>query len=187
MELKKVVVGPLQSNVYIISSKGEGIIIDAGAEADKILPFTNGISIKYILLTHNHFDHTDALGELKNKLGVKCGIHSLDKTTPLFDFEFSDKDKFNFGEAFLEVIHTPGHTPGGCCFLIPKAIQEPPIFISGDTIFQCGYGRTDLGGSEVELFKSIKKIMSLSPDIKVYPGHGPSTTIGEEQKFYSSM
>ncbi len=182
MEFKKVVVGPLQSNVYIVSSEGEGIIIDAGAEAEKILSLVEGISIKCILLTHNHFDHTDALGELKNKLGVKCGIHSLDKTGALFDFEISDEEKFHFGKTSLKVIHTPGHTPGSCCFFVGNWL------FSGDTIFRCGYGRTDFpGGNETELFRSIKRIMSLNPDIQVYPGHGPSTAIKEEREFYLNI
>jgi len=181
MELKRVVVGPLQSNVYMVSSEGEGIIIDAGAETDKILSLTKGISIKYIFLTHNHFDHTDALEGLKKKLKVECGIHALDRIGDLFDFEISEGDEFYFGKTSLKVIHTPGHTPGGCCFLTGNWL------FSGDTIFQGGYGRTDLGGSEIELFRSIKKIMGLSSDIQVYPGHGPSATIKEEREFFLGM
>lgn len=178
MELKKAVVGPLWSNVYIVSSKKEGVIIDAGAEPDKILSLTQGISITYILLTHNHPDHISVVEPLKKKLGVKFGIHPLDKTPNLFDFEIKDGDKIHFGEDCLKVIHTPGHTPGSCCFLVGSQL------FSGDTIFLGGYGRTNLGGNEEELFKSIEKIMNLPPETQIYPGHGPSTTVEKEREFY---
>ena len=182
MELKKAMVGPLGTNVYIIISNNEGIIIDPGAEANKILALAKGVSIKYILLTHNHWDHTDALEEVKSKLGVKCGIHTLDKNFPLFDFEFSDGDIIKFGEASLKVIHTPGHTPGSCCFLVET--QCASLLISGDTVFLGGYGRTDLGGgSERELYKSIERIMKLPQNTPVYPGHGPATTVSEIELF----
>jgi glyoxylase-like metal-dependent hydrolase (beta-lactamase superfamily II) len=180
MEIKRVIVGPLQSNVYIISSNKEGIIIDAGDEAHKILDVTQDILIKYILLTHNHPDHIAAIEPLKKKLKAKCGIHALDKIGDIVDFELKEGKEIQFGKEALKVLHTPGHTPGGCCFLVRDHL------FSGDTLFLYGYGRTDLpGGDEGELFKSIARLLKLPPTTQVYPGHGPYTTIGDERKLYS--
>lgn len=178
MEFKNIIVGPLETNVYILSSENEGIIIDPGAEADRILAISRGISVRYILLTHNHWDHTNALEKVKNKLDVKCGIHPLDKTLPLFDFEINDRDEIKFGNTVLKVIHTPGHTPGSCSFLVENCL------FSGDTVFLGGYGRTDLeGGDETALWKSVEKIMRLAPDILIYPGHGAPTAVKEVEHY----
>lgn len=185
IDLKKKVVGPLATNAYIISSNKEGIIIDPGDEPKKIISSIKDISIKYILLTHNHPDHIGAVEALKQAFGVKCGIHTFDRVKALwieeniFDFEFSEGDEIKFGHERLKVIHTPGHTPGSCCFLIGEHL------LSGDTIFSGGYGRTDLpGGSETLLFKSIDKLLKLPPETIVYPGHGATTTIGDEKRYY---
>ncbi|MBI4722981.1 MAG: MBL fold metallo-hydrolase [Candidatus Stahlbacteria bacterium] len=207
IELKKKVVGTLATNCYIISSNmehpdcpatavKEGIIIDPGDEPEKIISAIKDISIKYILLTHNHPDHIGAVEALKHKLSrdtinrVQCGIHTLDRIKVLwangttFDFEFSEGEEIKFGAERLKVMHTPGHTPGSCCFIIGEQLETMSLF-SGDTLFSGGYGRTDFpGGSEVELFKSIAKLLCLPPETKVYPGHGDITTIGDEKRYY---
>ncbi|MDD5530657.1 MAG: MBL fold metallo-hydrolase [bacterium] len=187
MKIIQLEVGMLQTNVYILSIPAKdgndcNIIIDPGAEPEKILSELkkNNISeIKYILLTHNHWDHTGAVIPLKNKLKIKCGSHTLDKTECV-DFLFNDGDVLDG----LQVIHTPGHTTGGCCFFIPSV--NPPILFAGDTIFpEGGYGRTDFGGNEKDIKKSIKdKILVLPPNTIIYPGHGPSTTVEQEQEYW---
>ncbi|MDI6840094.1 MAG: MBL fold metallo-hydrolase [bacterium] len=185
IKLQRIVVGPLETNAYILSLENEGVIVDPGAEADKIIAACDGLYVKIILLTHNHFDHTQALIDVKNALNVRAGIHPLevaplDKTSNIFDFEINDGAFLKFGKTSIKVIHTPGHTPGSCCFLIEN------ILLSGDTIFCGGYGNTELpGGDERDILKSIRnKIMILPPDTKICPGHGPPTTVGEEMPLY---
>lgn len=179
MEIVRIVVGPLQCNSYLISSNNEGIIIDPGDEGRKIVEEVKELKIKFILLTHNHPDHISALEEVKEEVKAKCGIHYLDDIGKIIDFKFKDGEEFEFGREKIKVIHTPGHTPGGSCFLIKNNL------FSGDTLFKLGYGRTDLiGGDESKIFESINKLLTLPGKVKVYPGHGPSTTIEEERNLY---
>lgn len=194
MKVKQLIVGMLQTNTYILSYEGKTlytVIIDPGAEPEKILAnLPPEQPVKHILLTHNHFDHTDAVKFIKNKLGVKCGIHKLDKIPGITDFVFEDGDMFDE----MKVLHTPGHTSGGCCFFISFCLPplptgqagNPPVLFAGDTIFaDGGYGRTDLGGSEKEITKSIKeKILTLSSNTIIYPGHGPATTVEQEKEYW---
>ena len=195
------VVGPLFSNCYIVWDDREkkGAIIDPGDEADKILITVNelGIDINYILATHGHFDHVGAVASLKRELKVEFIAHMDDfffiqngenaarrwgfniEQPPKPDKFIEDGDIIQIGNFMLEVLHTPGHSPGGVSFL-----QNGMVFC-GDTLFQGGIGRTDFRkGSFEELVKSIKtRLYTLPDDTIVYTGHGPITTIGEEKSY----
>lgn len=179
MQIKKLVVGLLQTNCYILMGGERGIIIDPGEEADRILETVSDLRIDLILLTHNHFDHIRALHEVKEATSAKVAIHSLD-LIDIADRELKDGEKIPFDGKEISVIYTPGHTQGSCSFLL-----ENNLF-SGDTLFSGGWGNTAFaGGSEETIFRSIReKLMSLPDETIVFPGHGEATTIGEERPLY---
>jgi hydroxyacylglutathione hydrolase len=179
MRIKKIVVGILQSNCYILEGEHKGIIIDPGEEADKILKEVSDLKIDLILLTHNHFDHIGALFEVINATSAEVAIHPFDKID-LANRGLKDGEKIPFDGKEISVMHTPGHTPGSCCFCFGDNL------FSGDTLFAGGWGNTAFpGGDERAIFKSIReKLMSLPDSTIVYPGHGDSTTIGEEKSLY---
>ncbi len=199
MILKKVVVGPLGSNCYIVGSESnkEGMIIDPGDEAEVILRKVKdlGLEIRSIVLTHGHIDHIGALKEVKEATGAEVAIHTdeakslqgqssstllgLAYPTPLPpDRLLQDGDSLDIGDLHFWVLHTPGHSPGGIC------LSGEGVVFSGDTLFNCGIGRTDLpGGNSSQLMNSIHtKLMTLPDNTIVYPGHGPETTIGTERR-----
>jgi glyoxylase-like metal-dependent hydrolase (beta-lactamase superfamily II) len=156
-----------------------GIVIDPGDEPEKIKRAIGELHILLILATHRHFDHVTAFNEIKRATGAQAAIHPLD-WIPDFDLKLEDNQQIEFTTARIKIIHTPGHTPGGCCFLMDT------ILFSGDTLFQGGHGNTMFpGGDEQAIYKSIREKLLVLPDAtKVYPGHGPPTTIGQERVLY---
>lgn len=203
MIYKKLVVGPLQCNCAILACEKtkEAVIIDPGDEGARIASEVqaSGFTVKALLHTHAHFDHIGGTKEVKEALSAPIWLHKADleiyNNLPLqgrmFGFSFvaapavdnflEDGQTLNFGEHSLEVIHTPGHSPGGVCFR--KKDGEEMIF-SGDTLFQMSVGRSDLwGGDHEQMIHSIKdRLLVLSEDTPVHPGHGPSTMIGIEKR-----
>jgi glyoxylase-like metal-dependent hydrolase (beta-lactamase superfamily II) len=170
MEIKRVVVGPLLTNCYILISGNEAIVIDPGAEPGKILREIEGKKLNYIILTHYHWDHTLAVPKIKEKTGAKILIHKEEKDFIKFqpDQFLDGGEEIRIGNEYLKIIHTPGHTRGSICIL-----GENFIF-TGDTLFEDGFGRTDLpGGSEKDLKESLKKLEKvIKSKMKIYPGHG---------------
>lgn len=194
------IVGVLETNSYILydSETRDALVIDPGDEGEEILKDIEKrrLSLKYIINTHGHFDHIGANGFLKEASGAKIAIHVEDAfllknapmhassfglnsaTSPEPDFILRDGDDVKIGNIALKIIHTPGHTKGGICLY-----YDSQVFV-GDTIFAGSVGRTDLPGSlsYTELIKSIEeKLLPLGNDVKVFPGHGPETSIGEER------
>jgi glyoxylase-like metal-dependent hydrolase (beta-lactamase superfamily II) len=190
----------LESNCYIIGcgETKEGVVVDTGAEAGKILSRVAklGLKIDKIILTHGHPDHMSALAEVRQATGAKVLIHSADadmlpdarRNLSIFmgqklelkqaDVLLKDGDTIKVGNITLDVIHTPGHTPGGICL---KCAGD--VLITGDTLFAGSVGRSDFpGGSHTQLIDSIKnKLLKFSPETRIYPGHGPGSTIGKEK------
>lgn len=200
MEFKRLPLGVYQANCYILFDENtkETAVIDPGGDFPEIESFIadNELKVKYIIITHGHGDHIGALRELKDYTNAVVCIHSEDNEMlknsrmnysaemgyPLVEMSadklLSDGDELILGGTKLSVIHTPGHSRGGICIYF-----EGSLF-SGDTLFACSIGRTDLeGGSMDEIIDSIKgKLLTLPEDTAVYPGHGPSSTILIEKK-----
>jgi len=179
MTFQTLVVGGLETNCYVLSFATSGIIIDPGADHHKIIEATSGMRVCSILATHRHYDHVDALIPVKKITRAQAAIHKLDWIDG-FDRELHDGQVIDVDNEQIIVLHTPGHTPGGCCFLIAN------ILFSGDTLFPNGHGNTSFsGGDQKTIITSIRdKLMNLPDSTIVYPGHGLSTTIGQERSLY---
>ncbi len=177
--------GDMVSNAYLITclSTGEAVLIDAPAKiSQRIDSQITAEKIKYILMTHNHFDHTGDLKEIKTRSDVPVAGHAADaaKYPVKLDVELNDNDLLIFGDQQVRVIHTPGHTPGGLSFLIGKYL------FSGDTLFPGGPGYTTSATNFKIISDSISgKLFSLPDDTVVYPGHGRETILGKEKNAYA--
>lgn len=184
--------GIYEENIYVFIDEKtrEAAIVDPGGQGNRLIKEIEALKcdVKYILLTHGHFDHVSALKEVKNRFDVPVYMHSAeeeymkkDKTVfgeiPDEYISIKEGDELPFGDTIIKCIHTPGHTQGGICFLVKDSI------FTGDTLFQGSIGRSDfVGGNFNELVSGIKKkLMILDGNIKVYPGHGPSSTIANEK------
>lgn len=193
MIIKTIPTGMIEENCYIVMDENtnEGFLVDPGADAEILANVVENIKMKpkFILLTHGHWDHIGAVVELKDKFNIPFYISANDNdmiqsgqdtygSTPNPDGYLKEGDTFKFADKTIRVIETPGHTPGGVCFLVDKSL------FTGDTLFNGTIGRTDfVGGSFETLVSSVRrKLATLPEDIKVYPGHGPSTTIGLEKR-----
>ena len=194
-------VGLIQTNCYVVGCEEtkEGLVIDPGGHPERILAEVDrrGLTIKYVLNTHAHFDHSDANGAVVDATGAPLALHPEDRPllaasggavlfglqadpSPAPDLDLHDGDKLEVGTLCFRVLHTPGHTPGHVCFY---EADEGALF-DGDVLFYRGVGRSDLpGGSWQELESSIKDTLFALPDeTVVYSGHGQPTTIGEEKR-----
>lgn len=198
MKIKTLHLGLIKTNCYLISTEKAAVVIDPGFDRPATLDFLNENSDKerLILLTHAHFDHIGGAEVLREKTGVRIGIGELDadglsdtelNLSDMFhehispfkpDFAYKNGDIITVGDIELKVISTPGHTVGGVSYL-----TEDKLF-SGDTLFENSIGRTDFPGGNLKVLqRSLKKLMSLPPLTKVYPGHGDSTTIAREKEY----
>jgi glyoxylase-like metal-dependent hydrolase (beta-lactamase superfamily II) len=170
MEIKRIIVGPLLTNCYLLTSQKEAILIDPGAEPEKILKEIGEKNLTCIILTHYHWDHTLAVSKIKEKTKTKILIHKNEKNFIKFQVDqfLEGNEEIEIDKERLKIIHTPGHTKGSICILGKNFI------FTGDTIFEDGFGRTDLpGGSEKDLKESLKKLEKvIKSKMKIYPGHG---------------
>jgi len=184
--IKGLSVGMLGTNCYIVASEstGEGMVIDPGDEAKKILRLIKELKlkIKLIVITHGHPDHMDALEEVYRSTGAKLAIHQNDADDLpaglTADILLKGGEMLSVGELRFLVLHTPGHSPGGIC------LYGNGVLFCGDTLFNNSVGRTDFpGGSARQLIDSIiTKLMVLPENTVVYPGHESITSIGEEKR-----
>ncbi len=180
VRIEKLELGPFGTNAYVIvcGATGDSVLVDAPAEASDILERLRGTNPKYILLTHTHADHLGALSELQAKLRVPVAVHPLDaKRLPSPpEVLLNDGDTVSFGNIELQVLHTPGHTPGSLCFLTSRYL------IAGDTLFTSGPGKTSSPEDLKRIIESItRKIFVLPHDTQVYPGHGDPTLVKKEK------
>jgi glyoxylase-like metal-dependent hydrolase (beta-lactamase superfamily II) len=200
MILIRLVVGPLQVNCFILADDKtrEAVIIDPGDDGADILKIIKekGLKVRYIVNTHAHFDHVGANRAIKEATGAELLLHEADApvlatvshqsrsfgmnpvSSPAADRLLKHGDLIAAGEVSLKVLHTPGHTPGGISLL------EQGMVFTGDALFAGSIGRTDFpGGDLMTLLRAIKThLMTLPDDTKVFSGHGPASTIGEERR-----
>ena len=199
LEVTTVVVSPFQQNCRIIKDRasGEGVIVDPGDEAERILEAVkaSGAKITTILATHAHLDHVGAVAPVKRALEVPFAMHSADLPllrelpmhgtmfgmpgleVPEIDIDLADVSEIPFGGDTIRIVHTPGHTPGGVTFFF----GEQGFF--GDSLFRMSVGRTDLGGDAAVYAATLRDVILKLPDeTVVYCGHGPDTTIGAERR-----
>jgi len=184
IQIERLELGPFNTNAYIIicAKTRDSVLIDAPAEASTIINRLKGTKPKYILLTHNHMDHTGALSEVQAKLDVPLAAHARDAvglpTHP--EILLNDGDTISVGQLELKVLHTPGHTQGSLCFKVNRYL------ISGDTIFPGGPGATKSPADFKQILQSItEKIFKLPDDTQIYPGHGDSTVIKKEREQFA--
>ncbi len=202
--VKHMVLGPIMTNCYIAYDGDikEAVIIDPADSADIIKRKITELGVKpvAILLTHGHFDHIGAALDIKAEYGIKIYAHEDEKDVLTSDANVAsmmgmrlsvdadeyvrDRQTLLFGGVKYEVIHTPGHTKGGCCYYV----ASDKVLFSGDTMFCQSYGRTDFPtGSYSELINSItQKLLKLDDDVIVYPGHNEETKIGYERSMYDT-
>jgi glyoxylase-like metal-dependent hydrolase (beta-lactamase superfamily II) len=177
--VRKVEVGNMGNNTYYLEcpETHEALLVDGCFEAGRILDAGDGVEVVAIVQTHGHFDHVEALAELKGRLSVDVCAHPGDDYPVEIERPLSDGDSISFGHRAATVLHTPGHTPGSVCFLVGRHL------VSGDTLFPGGPGNTH---GDADAFASIissieDKLFVLADDTAVYPGHGADTTIGAER------
>ena len=196
MEIRVLPLGLICSNCYLVSTEKAAVVIDPGFNSEEVTNFLKDSFEKerLILLTHAHFDHIGAAPILREVTDTKIAIGEFDNIglsdthknlsdkfhaglTPFCaDILLSDGDEFTVGDLCFKVFHTPGHTPGGVCYLLDD------VLFSGDTLFCGSVGRTDFfDGDYNALQKSVRRLYTLDGNIAVLSGHGESTTINNER------
>ena len=186
MQIIRVITGQLEENTYIVSEDGaNAVIVDPGDNAPDVIGVLKerNLTPVLLLLTHGHWDHTGAITALQQNYGVPVAVHREDNGLMRGSVPDVEQVRFVDGEEVLEmdglriqVLHTPGHSRGSCCYLVDGAL------FAGDTLFAGSIGRTDFPESDPQAMKVSLDILRQLPDkTRVFPGHGPETTIGHEK------
>jgi glyoxylase-like metal-dependent hydrolase (beta-lactamase superfamily II) len=184
IRIEKLTLGPYETNTYIVVCRktGESLVVDAPARASEIIASLSGTQPRFILLTHDHYDHTGVLVSLRSRLKVPLATHlesSYQLKTPP-EILLKDGDSISLGNLRIDVLHTPGHTPGSLCFIVDQYLLD------GDTIFPGGPGRTESPDDFKKILASIKdKIFRLPDDTMLFPGHGDGTTVKKAREEYA--
>ena len=207
MKIARLIFNPLQENTYVVwDDTLEAVVIDAGNMSEKenatLEQFLSerGLKPVYALNTHGHFDHLMGVEFLRSRYGAKFAVSSKDKflvesakqnaamfgigggdIVEVIDVDLEGMESIKFGQTELQIITTPGHTPGHVVFYEPQA----KVLFTGDTLFRESIGRTDLPGGDYSWIMNsiLEKIIPLGDDVKVYPGHGETTDIGHESMY----
>ena len=192
MNIHTLTLGNYQTNTYILENGGHCAVVDPGYEPETILAFLKqkGLTLDAILLTHGHFDHVGAVRGLVAETSCRVYLHEAELSMPpmltagdLYHTDtYADGDTITVAGLPVQVLHTPGHTPGSVCLTVGDTM------LSGDTLFASACGRTDLpGGSWVDMLKSLKRLSEIQQDLTVLPGHGESTSLTLEKRFNPYM
>jgi glyoxylase-like metal-dependent hydrolase (beta-lactamase superfamily II) len=180
-EIHRVVVGPYENNVFVLrcTETGDAVLLDAANEHERLLDLCRGLGVRQVLETHGHWDHIQAVPEIR-EAGYRVAVTRGDAgMLPSYDDILEDDSVVEVGRLRLRTIHTPGHTPGSMCF----KLEGLPVLFSGDTLFPGGPGNTfgDAQAFEQIIEQVDAKLFTLPPDTIVMPGHGADTTIGTER------
>jgi glyoxylase-like metal-dependent hydrolase (beta-lactamase superfamily II) len=179
-EVHKVVVGPVDNNVFILrcTETGDAVLLDAANEHDRLLELCRTLGVRKVLETHGHWDHIQAVPAVRDA-GYEVGVTAADADMlPSYDFVLENDSVIEVGRLRLRTIATPGHTPGSMCF----KLESHPLLFSGDTLFPGGPGNTSYPGGDFKtIIKSVDGLFRLPADTMVLPGHGDDTTIGTER------
>ncbi len=180
-EIHKVVVGPMDNNVFVLRCKqtGDALLIDAANEHERLLELCQHLGVRTVIETHGHWDHIQAVPELRDA-GYSVHVTAEDAAMlPAYDEILEDESVIEVGRLRLHTIHSPGHTPGSMSFRLDGA----PILFSGDTLFPGGPGNTSFEGGDFDtIIASLdRRLFTLPADTIVLPGHGDDTTIGTER------
>ncbi|HAM03339.1 MAG TPA: MBL fold metallo-hydrolase [Acidimicrobiaceae bacterium] len=182
VEIHRVVVGPVDNNVFVVRcrSTGEAVLVDAANEHEKLLALCRELGVRQVIETHGHWDHIQAVPAVRDA-GFGVAVTAADaEMLPSYDEILEDKSVIEIGDLRIHTIATPGHTPGSMCF----AVEGTPVLLSGDTLFPGGPGATKFpGGDFPTIIHSIEEriFSAFGPDTLVLPGHGADTTIGTER------
>ncbi|MFP5256309.1 MAG: MBL fold metallo-hydrolase [Acidimicrobiia bacterium] len=181
VQVHQVVVGPVDNNVIVLrcTETGDAVLLDAANEHERLLELCQRLGVRRVLETHGHWDHIQAVPELRDA-GYSVGVTAEDAAMlPSYDEVIEDDSVIEVGRLRLRTIHTPGHTPGSMCF----RLEGHPILFSGDTLFPGGPGATKFeGGDFPTIIESIdRRLFTLPAETIVLPGHGDRTTIGTER------
>jgi hydroxyacylglutathione hydrolase len=184
LRIERLILSPYETNCYIVVCKRtfKSLVVDAPADASGIIAALQGTNPEYILLTHDHYDHTGTLASLRSRLKAPLAAHAADsaslKTPP--EISINNGDVLILGDLKVTALHTPGHTPGSLCFFIGKYL------IAGDTIFPGGPGHTESPEDFKQIVTAItRKIFTLPDDTVIFPGHGNSTTVKKAKAEYA--
>jgi glyoxylase-like metal-dependent hydrolase (beta-lactamase superfamily II) len=181
VEVHKVVVGPMDNNVYVIRCRqtGDAVLIDAANEHEQLLELCKALGVRQVLETHGHWDHIQAVPAVRDA-GYSVGVTAADASMlPAYDMVIEDDAVISVGNLRVRTLATPGHTPGSICF----AVEGTPLLLSGDTLFPGGAGATKFEGGDFQtIIKSIDERIFRKFDAStiVLPGHGDRTTVGAE-------
>ncbi len=181
IEIHKLVVGPVDNNVFVMRCRatGDAVLLDAANEHEKLLELCQRLNVRRVLETHGHWDHIQAIPQLRDA-GYSVGVTAEDAAMlPSYDELIEDESVIQVGQVRLHTILTPGHTAGSMCFLV----EGSPVVFSGDTLFPGGPGATKFEGSSFPtIIESIdRRLLTLPVETLVLPGHGDDTTIGTER------
>jgi glyoxylase-like metal-dependent hydrolase (beta-lactamase superfamily II) len=181
IEVHQVVVGPMDNNVYVVrcTETGDAVLLDAANEHERLLELCQALGVRRVLETHGHWDHIQAVPELRDA-GYDVAVTEADAgMLPSYDSTIDDEDVIEIGRLRLHAHHTPGHTPGSVCF----TVEDTPLLFSGDTLFPGGPGNTTFeGGDFPTIMRSLEeRLFTLPDETLVLPGHGDRTTIGTER------
>ncbi|NBP17813.1 MAG: MBL fold metallo-hydrolase [Actinobacteria bacterium] len=184
VEVHKLVVGPVENNVFVVRCRltGEAVLIDAANEHERLLELCTALGVRRVLETHGHWDHIQAVPAMR-EAGYEVGVTALDAPRLAdvgYDVLLDDKEVIEVGRVRLHALHTPGHSPGSIT-LVHEA--DKTAFV-GDALFSGSIGRTDFPGCSFEALEaSIRsKLYALDKDTTIFPGHGPESTIGRERR-----